>query len=95
MCCPWHGPWVPSAGAQPQTVRDQESGQRHWVSVGSLKLTHPPLLLPSRKSIPKASRPTLEMKGDISIKPKFPQVYKSFLLPSHGASICAGLSSMS
>lgn len=47
-----------------------------------IKLTHPPLLLPSRKSIPKDSRPTLEMKGDVSIKPKFPQVYKVFSSPA-------------
>ena len=58
MCHLWDGKWVPSVGAQPQTVPDQESGQGHLVSVGSLKNTHPCLLLPSRKSIPGASQPT-------------------------------------
>lgn len=35
---------------RPQTVPDQESGQRHSISVSSLKYPHPSLLLPSRKS---------------------------------------------
>lgn len=92
---PWDGQWVPSVGAQTQTVPDQESGQGHLVSVGSLKNTHPYLLLPSRKPIPGDFPAYLEVKETFQQDPNF-QRSTSFLLCTHGASpICAGLSSAS
>lgn len=75
---------------QPQTVPDQESWEGAFGQCGLVKTPILPRLA-FRKSIPGTSS-LLGGERDISIRPKFPEVYRSFLLHDHGASpICAEL----